>query len=180
MLELVVVMEEDKFDDSSSKFLPGWSQTFRFEHSLVSVSKWESFTEKPFLSKDDKTREEIQAYIRMMCLDDFPPGVFSRFTAQHYDAVNAYINAKMSATSITERPGSAMSREIITSELIYYWMVAHNIPFECETWHLNRLLMLIKVCNHKNRPAKKMSRTEAAQQRHSLNQQRRAAMGTKG
>lgn len=180
MLELDIIIEPEGFDDSRSRFVPAKTMRLRFEHSLVSLSKWESTFEKPFLTKDDKTEKEIQAYIAAMCLDEFPPEVFSKFSAKDYDSINSYINAKMTATKIVERPGSPMSREIITSELIYYWMIAHNIPAQYEAWHLERLLMLIRVCNHKNRPPRKMSRTEAAQQRHSLNQQRRAASGSKG
>lgn len=180
MLELVIP-EAKYFDDVLSKFIVIAPMTLRFEHSLVSLSKWESEFEKPFLGPEERTREETQAYIRAMCLGDFPPGVLSRFTADEYNSVNKYINAKMTATTIIERPENRRpTREIITSELIYYWMVTYNIPFVCETWHLNRLLMLIKVCNHKNRPAKKMNRHELAMQRHQLNAQRRAALGTNG
>jgi hypothetical protein len=172
----------DFFDEDHEEFIDSPPATLRFEHSLVSVSKWESVFEKPFLADEPKTAEETLAYVRMMCLDDkIPPEVFSQLSSKHYDVINAYINAKMTATTINERPGSRPGfRETITSELIYYWMVSYNIPFECETWHLNRLIMLIRVCNHKQAPAKKMGRQEAAQQRHELNAQRRARLGTKG
>jgi len=178
----IQVAEADFFDEELDQFIKRPSTTLRFEHSLVSVSKWESVFEKPFLADEPKNREQTLAYVRMMCLDEkIAPEVFSQLSPAHYDAINAYINAKMTATTINERPGSRPGfRETITSELIYYWMVSYNIPFECETWHLNRLIMLIRVCNHKQAPAKKMGRQEAAQQRHELNAQRRARLGTKG
>jgi hypothetical protein len=168
------------FDEEQQKFITIWPVKLKLEHSLISVSKWESEFEKPFLGQDERTREETVAYVRHMCLGEFPPGVFSRFTAEHFNAVNAYINKKMTATTVTEYPGTGVSRQIVTSELIYYWMVAHNIPSEYESWHLNRLLTLIKVCNAKNQAPKKMSPREAAMERHRLNQQRKAATGSRG
>ena len=132
MLELEIPGDDEKFDDDRQKFVSSETTKLRFEHSLVSVSKWESEFERPFLGDQERTTDETLAYVRMMCLDEIPPEVFSRFTSEHYNAINAYINKKMTATTITERPGAPTSREIITSELMYYWMVTQSIPFECQ------------------------------------------------
>lgn len=180
MLELAVTTVPEEFDDEHSRFLPAVTYKVRLEHSLVSVSNWESVFEKPFLGTEERSREETLAYVRMMCLDEIPPEVFAKFTSEHYKAINTYINARMTATTVTERPGAPTRTETITSELIYYWMISYNIPFECEKWHLNRLLMLVKVCNHKNASPKKMNKQEAAAERHRLNAQRRAALGSRG
>lgn len=179
MLTVRVVLAEN-FDDATQEFN---TRVFdlELEHSLVSLSKWESHFEKPFLGKGDKTTEETLWYIKAMCLDPRTPSeVFEKLSAQNFDDINAYINAKMTATIVPEKPNQAPSRETITSELIYYWMIAFNIPFECEQWHLNRLLMLIRVCNHKNTPAKKMSKAELIKRNRTLNAQRRAKYGTSG
>lgn len=175
------IAQTEMFDEEKNEFVPSFSFTLRLEHSLVSMSKWESEFEKPFLSSTERTSEETRAYIRMMVLgDETPPEVFDRLSKEHYDAINVYINAKMTATTIREQPSHPRPREIITSELIYYWMVSLNIPFECETWHLNRLLTLIRVCNFKSSPPKKMSKGELNRRNRELNQQRRTRLGTSG
>lgn len=181
MLKLLVGLGPESYDEDTQQFVFADSFTLRLEHSLLSLSKWESRFEKPFLGRQERTTEETFEYIKMMCLDEeIPPGVFSSLTSEHYEAINQYINAKMSATTINERPGSRMARETITSELVYYWMISLNVPFSCETWHLNRLLMLLRVCNHKNSPPKKANRQEMLAQRRALNEQRLAQRKTKG
>lgn len=180
MLRLIVVKSED-FDEATSEFVTSDRVELELEHSLVSVSKWESKWELPFLSTTTKTNEQVLDYVRMMNLrGDFPEEVLRFFSPVHIEKINAHINAKMTATTIHD-PQSGPSREIVTAELIYYWMFAHNIPIECENWHLNRLLTLIKVCNIKNNPEKrKLNRQEAAQMQRDLNAKRRAELGTKG
>lgn len=181
MLILEVKTESESFDEETQKFVDPVSFKLRLEHSLVSLSKWESFYEKPFLNNKEKTSEETLTYLRMMCVDDeIPPEVLQHLTQKQLDEINKYIDAKMTATTFTERPGARAAREIITSEIIYYWMVSYQIPFECQHWHLNRLLALIKVCNHKNAPAKKMNKRESMAQQRQLNAQRKARLGTRG
>lgn len=155
--------------------------TLHLEHSLLSLSKWEAQWEKPFLSKEEKTAEETIDYIRCMNLN---PGtsadVYDHLTAQNLHDVNAYIDAKRSATTIREEKTARHSNEVITSEVIYYWMVALNIPFECQKWHLNRLLTLIRVCNIKNQPSKKMGKRNTMKQNAALNAARRNRLHSKG
>jgi hypothetical protein len=178
---IIEVGLSESFDDEKQEFVKGETYTLRLEHSLVSVSKWESFFEKAFLSNKDKTLEEALSYVKMMAIDEnTPEGIFQKLSSDNLDEINAYINAKMTATTFMDRPGARGPREVITAEIIYYWMVSLNIPFECQYWHLNRLLTLVKVCNLKNAPAKKMSKAELISRNRELNEQRKQKFGTRG
>ena len=181
MLTLVIPGSE-LFDQEKQEFLHDLDPiTLTLEHSLLSLSKWESKHKKPFLSSTAQTSEETLSYVECMILNpDFPPGVSSRMTMEHLDAVTAYIESPESATTFGKMPETKGKGETVTAELIYYWMVAFTIPFECEKWHLNRLFALIKICNIKNSKPKKMSKGELARQTHEMNQRRRAELGTTG
>lgn len=179
MLRINVVVEEN-YDEANEEFVV---KTFplELEHSLVSLSKWESKFEKPFLSTTNKTTEEVLWYIEAMSLTpNTPPEVFQKLSNSDMEVINEYLGAKMTATWFKEIPGKPPSREIITAEIVYYWMITLNVPLECQDWHLNRLLTLIRVINEKNAPKKPMSKAEAAQERARLNAERRAASGSKG
>lgn len=180
MLKIMVGAEE-AYDEETQEFVFRGGFELQLEHSLVSLSKWESEYEKPFLSETEKTPEELIGYIKAMTLTpEVPEEVFHRLNVSNFTAVNEYINAKMTATWFNEAPGAPKSRETITSELIYYWLTIFQIPFEVETWHLNRLFTLIRICNVKSAKPKKMSRSEIAQRNRTLNEQRRAQLKTKG
>lgn len=177
----IVVPGEELFDEETSTFINNEETTLRLEHSLVSMSKWESFFEKPFLSTTDKTTEEVFAYIKFMILDDgFDQNIISRLSDENMKAINAYIDSSQSATTFGEMPQKKSKGEVITTELIYYFMVAFTIPLDCENWHINRLFSLIRICNIKNSKPEKLSKTEIAQRNHELNAQRRAKLNTKG
>jgi len=176
----ITVPGGELFNEATEEFSTVEETKLDLEHSLVSLSKWESIFEKPFLGPGEKSNEEILEYIRCMVITpDVPADLYFRLTNENLTAVNDYINAKMTATWFAEEKASA-SREIITAEIIYYWMLSHNIPLECEHWHLNRLFTLIKVFNQKNAPAKKMSRGEIAARNRKLNEERRARLNTRG
>jgi len=177
----IVVLGVEMFDDESQEFTTKDDVTLELEHSLVSLSKWESRHEKPFLGKTEKTSDEVLDYIKCMVLTpNVPDQVFSKFSEENYTQINDYIEARMTATWFNEVPGAPKSRDVITAELVYYWMVVFQIPFECETWHLNRLFTLIRICNVKQSKPKKMSRSEIAARNRELNAQRKAQLGTSG
>jgi hypothetical protein len=177
----IIVPGVEMFDDDTQEFVTRGDVTLDLEHSLVSLSKWESKYEKPFLGKSDKTTEEVLGYVKAMTLTlNVPDEIFAKLSEGNLADINAYIDAKMTATWFSEAPGAPNSRDVITSELIYYWMITFNIPFECETWHLNRLFTLIRICNIKQAKPKKMSRAEVAARNRELNAQRRQQLGTTG
>lgn len=177
----IVVPGVEMFDEKSQEFVTKDDVTLELEHSLVSLSKWESIYEKPFLGKDEKGVDEVLDYIKLMTLTpNVPEGTFLKLSEANILAINGYIDAKMTATWFQDPPGAPQSRDVITSELIYYWLISFNIPFECETWHLNRLFTLIRVCNVKQAKPKKMSRGEIAARNREINAQRRKQLGTTG
>lgn len=171
----------EQWDERKQEFVYSKPQTLQLEHSLVSLSKWESKWRKVFLSKNEKTIEETVDYIRCMTLtQNVNPVVYNFLTNENIDQINEYISAPMTATWFMEDDATRISREAVTAELIYYWMITLNIPFECQKWHLNRLLTLIKVCTLKNTPPKKRSKGEIARQNAALNAARRKQLQTKG
>lgn len=171
----------EMFDEETQEFTTQGDFVLKLEHSLVSLSKWESIHEKPFLGESSKTSEELVDYIKAMTLTHrVSEDVYLKLSSGNIEAVNAHINAKMTATWFSEMPGAPKSREVITAELIYYWMTVFTIPFTCETWHLNRLFTLIRICNIKQAKPTKMSRSAVAARNRELNAQRKAQLGSTG
>jgi len=181
MLQLTILLGPERWDERKEMFVEPEKQILQLEHSLVSISKWESKWCKPFLSKDVMTVEETRDYIRCMTLtQNVDPDVYNYITDENIRQVNQYIEAPMTATWFTEEKNGKKSSEQITNELIYFWMVALNIPFECQKWHFNRLLTLIRVCNIKNQPPKKMNKKELMSRNAALNAARKKQLNTKG
>lgn len=174
--------DQEYFDEATQQFIQANGQTIELEHSLVSVSKWEAKWKKPFLGRQVKTREETIDYIRCMTkTQNVKPELYDRISNQQIVEVNKYINDPMTATTITQPEGKGGIPRVITSEEIYYYMTAFQIPFDpCQKWHFNRLMMLIRVCDEKNKPKKKMRKGDIARQRRSLNAARRARTGSRG
>ena len=179
----VTINGGEVFDEKTQEFHEVKSMTINLEHSLLSISKWESKWKKPFLDNNSKTAEEILDYIRCMTItQNVDPYLYYNILKKDVDRIGNYINDDMTATTFnTALPSSGKSnKQIVTSELIYYWMISLNIPMECQKWHLNRLLTLIRIFEIKNSPPKKMSKSEAASYRAKLNAERRAALHSKG
>lgn len=178
----ITISPPEQWDEVNNLFVYIKPQTLQLEHSLVSLSKWESKWEKPFLStKQEKTREETIDYIKCMTLtQNVNPEIYQYLTNENIQQINKYIEAPMTATTFSDNHGNKRGREKITAELIYYWMIVQNIPFECQKWHLNRLLTLIHVCSAKNAPPKKMSNREIMARNSRLNEARKKALHTKG
>jgi hypothetical protein len=182
MLRLFVSGPE-LYDEEKEEFISTEGFFLELEHSLVSLSKWESIFEKPFLAEGTRTTEELVWYVKAMIVTkDYPDDVVFRLNQDNYSDINAYIDSAQSATTFGMMPEMKHRArgETITSELIYYWMVTFNIPFECETWHLNRLFSLIRICNVKNNKGKRMSKSEIAARNRALNEERRARLQTRG
>lgn len=179
MLQIVVPSVE-LFDEDTGMFSMTNETVLKLEHSLVSISKWESVWHKPFLTNDKKTTEESRDYIRCMTINqNVKPEIYLALTSENYSDINKYIETDQTATWFSNT-NTVPSREIFTSELIYYFMVAYNIPWEAQKWHLSRLLTLIRICQIKNEPPKKMTKNQILARNRALNVARRAKFGSKG
>ena len=177
----ITIPATEVFDEKTQKFYTIKGQTLQLEHSLVSLSKWESKWHKAFLGKEPKTLEQTIDYIKCMTItQNVNPDIYNYLTQSNIDDINNYIDNPMTATTFYDNTNQRGSKETVTSELIYYWMIALTIPMECQKWHLNRLLTLIRVCNLKNTPPKKMSKRDIANRYASLNAARRKQFNSKG
>lgn len=177
----ITIPAAEMWDERRQEFVHQKGWTLQLEHSLVSISKWESKWNKPFLTKQEKTYEETIDYIKCMTLtQNVSQEAYKYLTNGNIQEINEYIGAPMSASTVPNDKSSAVNREQVTSELIYYWMIALGIPFECQKWHLNRLLMLIRICNFKNQPPKKRSKREIYSRHAAINAANRQRFHSKG
>lgn len=180
MLELKIAGIE-LYDSEKNEFIQIKDTVLRLEHSLVSIAKWESTWKTPFLSRKPKTHEQTIDYVKCMTMNqNVDPFVYTAITNKQIGLINDYIAEDRTATTFNERNAPRPNREVVTSELIYFWMSSYNIPFECQKWHLSRLMALIRIASIKNAPEKKMSKRAILSQNRSLNEARRKAMHTKG
>lgn len=185
MLRITIpAVVSEQFDEETNEFIyttESKEQTLQLEHSLVSLSKWESKWNKAFLGKQEKTDEEILDYVRCMTLtQNVNPEIYHRLTDDNYAAINAYIEAPMTATYFSDDGQPKRSREVVTAEVIYYWMIVYNIPVEFQKWHLNKLLTLIRVCEAKNAWPKKRSQRDLMKRNAALNAARRKRLNSRG
>ena len=179
MLQIRIPLTKEGWDEANEEFVEPIYKTLCLEHSLV--SKWESKWHKPFLSKAEKSYEETIDYIKYMTVTkNVDPEVYNHITSENMKQIDEYIEDPMTATTFSDDKSGNRNREIITSEIIYYWMITLGIPFECRKWHLNRLLTLIRVCNIKNSPKKKMSASSIMARNSKINAARRKALNSKG
>ena len=176
----IIIPSSEFYDEDKNLFIYLKETELVLEHSLVSISKWESRYNKPFLLKKEKTRDEFINYIRDMTINDVDSNIYYGLTEPILNRIHEYIESSATATWFGKEQNQPKSNEIITSEIIYYWMFSLNIPIECEQWHLNRLLTLIRVFNAKNAPKKKLSKNELLRRNKELNEQRKKAWHTKG
>lgn len=177
----ITIPERELYDEANNRFIDVPKATITLEHSLLSISKWESKWHKSYLSATSRTKEEQLDYVRCMTISqNVNPLVYLGLTRSNWKEINNYISDPMTATTINRR-NQKQSRDIITNEVVYYWMTELNIPFQpCEKWHINRLLMLIEVASIKRQPSKKMSPSAVMRNNHSLNAARRAKHHTRG
>lgn len=172
MLELVICQPE-QYDEVNNLFIEPKVHVLKLEHSLVSLSKWESKWCKPFLTKKPKTVKEWRDYVRCMTTtQNVDPDAYKYLTNEHFEQIKNYMDAPMTATTLP-KDNRSPNRETVTAELIYYWMITFNIPTEYQKWHLNRLLTLINVCSFKNNPPKKKTQSELAAHHRAVNASRR-------
>ena len=180
MLTLKIAATEH-WDSRREEFVYTKPATLSLEHSLVSVSKWEAKWGRSYFAEPPKTRAEELDYVRCMTVtQNVPPETYAAIGRNELLTIQAYINAPMTATTIKTQKHGGKSGSKVTSELVYYWMIDLGIPFECQKWHLNRLMTLIRVCEIKSRPAKKMNRNDILRDNARLNKQRRAALQSRG
>lgn len=180
MLEIYIPQTE-LYDEVENIFIMTKSCTLRLEHSLVSISKWETKWKKPFLDPKPKTQEESIDYIKCMTLNqNVDDNIYRCITPKQMMEINEYISDNKSATWFNESTKKPPSRNVVTSELVYYWMASYQIPFETQKWHFSRLMTLIQIFNVKNQEPKKMSKSEILARNRALNEARRAKLHTKG
>lgn len=181
MLQINIPISPEGWDEKKREFIEPKTVTLQLEHSLISISKWESKWHKPFISKKEKTLEETIDYIKCMTLtQNVKPEVYDHITNEIIEQINEYVGDPMTATTFSNRGNKGSNREILTNEVLYYDMITYGIPFECQKWHLNRLITLIRVCAEKNNPGKKMSKSQVMSRNAALNAARRKKLNSKG
>lgn len=175
------IPQQELFNEETNEFFTVKETNLTLEHSLVSISKWESKWHVPYLSNNEKTPEQVIDYLRCMTItQNVNPEIYNYIPMDEVIRIKEYIEDPMTATTITKQEGKGRSRKVLTSELIYFYMFSYNIPVDMEKWHLNRLLMLIDVFNEENKPKKKMSKQQVMSRNASLNAARRAQLNSLG
>lgn len=178
------IPKREFFNEEIEEFLYTEACTLELEHSLYSVRLWEQKHKKPWMTDEPKTYAETIDYVRCMTLNtEIDPLVYKCLTSSDMQKITDYIQDSMTATTFSDngfKENKGRKKEIITAEIIYYYMVALNIPFEAQYWHLNQLMTLIKVVNIKQSPPKKHSKRDILSRNARLNAERRKRLGSKG
>lgn len=179
---LVINLPKTEYwDEKKEEFVYSDGGVLKLEHSLISISKWESKWHKPFLGDSEKTPDEILDYIKCMTINgDTRDGIYDNLTSVEYNKINDYIKNPMTASTVTRRGPKGSTREIVTSELIYYWMINYGVPVEFEKWHINRLLMLIQICEAKQSKPQRQSARDIYSQQKALNAARKKQRNSRG
>ena len=175
----IIVPGSEYYDEEKNEFIYRKDQELQMEHSLISISKWEAKWKIAYNKDRKKSPEEILDYFRCMTINRVDPDVYERLTEQNINDIISYMNDPMTACYF-DNDNSSKSKDVMTSEMIYYYMIVLGIPFECEKWHFNKLLALIEVCSIKNKPEKTMSRADLLRKNARLNAARKKAHHTKG
>lgn len=175
------IQGDEMWDEANSQFVYGEPLVLHLEHSLYAIAMWEAKWQVPFLDNKELTDEQLIDYIACMSENPLTEDELSKLRPSHIKQVSDYMANKMSATWFSDRDKKAPgSSEVVTAELVYYWMAALQIPFSCDKWHFNRLMTLIRIASIKNQPPKKMSKSATVAQNNALNKARRAKMHSKG
>lgn len=182
----VSVPGKELYIEKTNEFVQVKPAVLKLEHSLLSISEWEAIWHKPYMSTENKTADELLSYIKCMTVSkNVDNMIYMCLTQKNIDDIFDYISNPMTATTFSGHQEASANQKvgekIITSELVYYWMVQAGIPFRpAETWHINRLMTLIKIYAIKNSPKKKMSAGEIIRQNKGLNAERRRMLNSKG
>lgn len=177
----VYVKGQELYDEKTGEFISTRDTVLQIEHSLISISKWESKWHKPFLDTNNKTEEEMLDYIRCMTItQNVDDSVYLSLSSENLLSIKEYMEDTMTATWFNDKHNPKTRQKSVTAELIYYWMITLGIPVSFEKWHLNRLLTLIRVCNIENAPKKKMKTGDICKQNWTLNQARKSMMNSNG
>lgn len=176
----ISIPDREFFDEKESRVILFKGRTIQLEHSLISLSRWESKWEKPYLTEKEKTYQEMLSYVQCMTVTpNVDPILYRQLGKKEFEMIDNYIHRKMTATTVNHRKNYGRP-QIITSEVIYYQMILYGVPFECEKWHLNRLIMLLDVCSAKGGTQEKMPLREQLDQQRRLNEQRMKQYKTRG
>ena len=187
MPKMITISSKEEWDEVKEEFIGAYNTTITIEHSLISLHKWEAKWHKPFLTEEEHTPEETIDYIKCMTLtQNVKDEVYSMLSAENLAEIEEYISNDMTATTFGESDGKGVvDRTKITAELLYYWMIQYNIPYDCRKWHINQLITLIKVCGIKaeeanNQGKPKKLTTDELSRRSALNRARREMVHSKG
>jgi hypothetical protein len=174
------------YDSVNNEFVsrePFQGAKIELEHSLYAISKWESKWKIPYISKEPKTEDQVKDYIKCMIItENIPDDAIDYLTDENYVAINNYLKNDCSATKINmnRQEGKSRYKGGMTSDELYCSMVVAQIPFECQYWNLNRLLILLELVGNKNTPPKKMSKGDLMRRNSKLNAARKAKHHTRG